>query len=135
MSDTSNSPDGAKPQEGPDPHSDPLAVSLAIEREKLKLERERLEIERDKLAADREDFEALMADAPNPEDLVFGVSAICVVAAVFATQESQRGNAQCDRHQPRPTLHRLSSGDPTHPNSPLRAANARPLVFGNGNLC
>ena len=44
--------------------------------------RERLEIERDKLAADREDFEALMADAPNPEDLVFGVSAICVVAAV-----------------------------------------------------
>ena len=82
MSDTSNSPDGAKPQEGPDPHSDPLEVSLAIEREKLKLERERLEIERDKLAADLEDFEARMADAPNPEDLVFGVSAICVVAAV-----------------------------------------------------
>ena len=82
MSDTSTSLKDTLPQEGTDPHSDPLAVSLAIEREKLKLERERLEIERDKLAADLEDFEARMADAPNPEDLTFGVSAICVVAAV-----------------------------------------------------
>ena len=49
MSDTSTSPDGAKPQEGPDPHSDPLAVSLAIEREKLKLERERILLERERL--------------------------------------------------------------------------------------
>lgn len=82
MSETSNSLNDTLPQEGPDPHSDPLAVSLAIEREKLKLERERLEIERDKLAADLEDFEMRIADAPNPEDLTFGVSAICIVAAV-----------------------------------------------------
>ncbi|MGI5868944.1 MAG: hypothetical protein ACOX9C_05835 [Kiritimatiellia bacterium] len=82
MSDTSTPPNDTLPQEATDPLSDPLAMSLAIEREKLKLERERLAIERDKLEADLEDFEIRMADAPDPEELTFGVSAICVVAAV-----------------------------------------------------
>ena len=82
---TSNSPtphDDATQQEAPEPHSGPLAVALAIEREKLKLERERLEIERDKIDAAREDFEARMADVPDPDDVTFGIRSICVVAAV-----------------------------------------------------
>ncbi len=56
--------------------------SLSIEREKLKLETERLQIERERLEAERERLAIQAEGGDDPEDLSFGISAICVVATV-----------------------------------------------------
>ncbi len=61
---------------------DSSAVSLSIEREKLKLEAERLQIERERLEAEIDKFEIRAAGGDDPEDLSFGITAICIVAAV-----------------------------------------------------
>lgn len=58
------------------------SVSLSIEREKLKLETERLQIERERLQAEIKKFELRESGGDNPEDLSFGITAICIVAAV-----------------------------------------------------
>jgi len=57
-------------------------VSLSIEREKLKLETERLHIERERLTSERERLELRAAGRDDPEDLSFGITAICIVATV-----------------------------------------------------
>ncbi len=71
----------ANPKTKDDPF-DLSSVSLSIEREKLKLETERLQIERERLQAEIEKFELREAGADDPEDLSFGITAICIVAAV-----------------------------------------------------
>ena len=62
--------------------ADVSPLYLSIEREKLKLDQERLAIERDRLEAQLEELDARTANAPNPDDLTFGITAICVVASV-----------------------------------------------------
>lgn len=56
--------------------------ALSIEREKLKLETERIQIERERLASERERLELRATGRNDPDDLSFGITAICVVAAV-----------------------------------------------------
>lgn len=57
-------------------------VSFNIEHEKLKLETERLQIERERLSSEREKLEHQAAGINDPGDLSFGITAICIVAAV-----------------------------------------------------
>lgn len=71
----------ASPKTKDDPF-DLSSVSLSIEREKLKLETERLQIERERLEAEIEKFKLREAGGDDPEDLSFGITAICIVAAV-----------------------------------------------------
>lgn len=72
-------PEQRKTEEIP---ADVSPLDLSIEREKLKLDQERLAIERDRLEAQLEELDARTANAPNPDDLTFGITAICVVASV-----------------------------------------------------